>query len=42
MWMKVQVVRQKYTQLDLRTNFKNYVNSTKFNYLESIRLRVKN
>ena len=42
MWMKVWAVRQEYMWLDLRTNLKNCVNLIKFDYLESVRLRVKN
>ena len=42
MQIKVWAVRQEYTQLDSRTNFKNHVNFIKFDYLESVRLRVKN
>ena len=42
MWIKVWAVRQEYTQLDLRTNSQNCVNLTKFDYLESVRSRVKN
>ena len=42
MQMKVWVVRQEYMQLDLRTNSQNYVNLTKFDYLEPVRSRVKN
>ena len=42
MWMKVWAVRQEYAWLDLRMNFKNCVNFTKFDYLEPVRPRVKN
>ena len=42
MQMKVWAVRQEYMWLDLRTNPQNHVNFTKFNYLESVKSRVKN
>ena len=42
MQMKVWAVRQEYTQLDLRTNLQNHVNLIKFDYLESVKSRVKN
>ena len=42
MWMKVWAVRQEYVQLDSRMNLKNYVNFIKFNYLKSVKSRVKN
>ena len=42
MQMKVWAVRQEYMQLDLRMNFKNHVNLIKFDYLESVKSRVKN
>ena len=42
MWMKVWAVRQEYMQLDLRMNSQNCVNLTKFDYLESVKSRVKN
>ena len=42
MQMKVWAVRQEYVQLDSRTNLKNHVNLIKFDYLESVKSRVKN
>ena len=42
MWMKVWAVRQEYVWLDLRMNFQNHVDLTKFDYLEPVRSRVKN
>ena len=42
MWMKVWAVRQEYMWLDLRTNPQNCVDPAKFDYLESVRSRVKN
>ena len=42
MWMKVWAVRQEYTWLNLRMNFKNHVNLIKFDYLEPVKPRVKN
>ena len=42
MWMKVWAVRQEYMWLDFRTNFQNYVNLIKFDYLEFVKSRVKN
>ena len=42
MQIKVWAVKQKYAWLDFRINLKNCVNSTKFNYLKFVKLRVKN
>ena len=42
MQMKVWAVRQEYMQLDLRINLQNHENLIKFDYLESVRSRVKN
>ena len=40
--IKVWAVRQKYAWLDFRINSQNHVNLIKFDYLESVELRVKN
>ena len=42
MQMKVWAVRQEYAQLDLRINSQNCVNLIKFDYLKSVKSRVKN
>ena len=42
MQMKVWAVRQEYAWLDPRTNPKNHVDPTKFEYLEPVELRAKN
>ena len=42
MQMKVWAVRQEYTWLDPRTNSKNHVDPTKFEYLEPVGSRTKN
>ena len=42
MQMKVWAVRQEYVWLDLRMNSQNCVDFTKFDYLESVKSRVKN
>ena len=42
MWIKVWVVKQEYARLNLRINFKNYINFVKFKYLKFIKSRVKN